>query len=152
MLVGSEVPDSSVTPWTIAHEAPLCMELRQEYWSRLPFPPPGDLPDPGIEPESPTSPALVGRLFTTEPHRKPSQHLPRPIYWARLSSKKELHPSERERENKLPHGSIPTTGVRVNCLLGLLSLCYFSMSSGCFWEHFLKTGFLKAEFLLLGLL
>ena len=98
MLIGSVVPDSSVTPWTIAHEAPLSMELRQEYWSRLPFPPPGDLPDPGIEPESPTSPALVGRLFTTEPHRKPSQHLPRPIYSARLSSKKELHPSERERE------------------------------------------------------
>ena len=41
-------------PWTIAHQAPLSMELsRQEYWSRLPFPSPGDLPDPGIEPGSP---------------------------------------------------------------------------------------------------
>ena len=37
---------------------------RQEYWSGLPFPPPGDLPDPRIEP---TSPALAGRFFTTEP-------------------------------------------------------------------------------------
>ena len=36
---------------------------RQEYWSGLPFPPPGDLPDPGVEP---TSPALIGRFFTTE--------------------------------------------------------------------------------------
>ena len=43
-----------VTPWTIAHQAPLSMEFsRQEYWSRLPFPTPGSLPDPGIEPTSP---------------------------------------------------------------------------------------------------
>ena len=41
---------------------------RQEYWSRLPFSFPGDLPDPGIKP---TSPALAGRLFTTEPPEKP---------------------------------------------------------------------------------
>ena len=38
---------------------------RQEYWSGLPYPPPGDLPDPGIEPESLKSPVLAGRLFTT---------------------------------------------------------------------------------------
>ena len=38
---------------------------RQEYWSRLPFPPPGGLPDPGIELKSPVSPALAGRFFTT---------------------------------------------------------------------------------------
>ena len=42
--------------------------LRQEYWSRLPFPSPGDLPNPGIEP---ISPGLVGRFFTTEPPGKP---------------------------------------------------------------------------------
>ena len=42
-----------VTPWTAAHQAPLSMELyRQKYWSGLPFPTPGDLPDPGIEPPS----------------------------------------------------------------------------------------------------
>ena len=40
---------------------------RQEYWSRSPFPPPGDLPDPGIEPAFPVSPTLAGRFFTTEP-------------------------------------------------------------------------------------
>ena len=41
-------------PWTVAHQAPLFMEIsRQEHWSRLPFPFPGDLPDPGIEPRSP---------------------------------------------------------------------------------------------------
>ena len=44
-----------VTPWTVAHQAPLSMGFsRQEYWSGLPFPSPGDLPNPGIEPGSPT--------------------------------------------------------------------------------------------------
>ena len=43
---------------------------RQEYWSGLPFPPPGDLPDPGIKPESPVSPALAGGFFTTETPEK----------------------------------------------------------------------------------
>ena len=43
-----------VTPWTVAHQAPLSMGFpRQEYWSGLPCPPPGDLPDPGIKPKSP---------------------------------------------------------------------------------------------------
>ena len=54
------------TPWTIAGQAPLSMNFsRWEYWSGLPFPPPGDLPDPGIEPTSLVSPALTGRFFTT---------------------------------------------------------------------------------------
>ena len=52
-----------VSPWTVAHQAPLSMGFsRQEYWSALPGPPPGDLPDPGIEP---VSPALAGGFFTT---------------------------------------------------------------------------------------
>ena len=43
-----------VTPWTVAHQAPLSVGFSsQEYWSGLPFPPPGDLPDPWIEPMSP---------------------------------------------------------------------------------------------------
>ena len=55
-----------VTLWTVACQAPLSMGiLQQEYWSRLPFPSPGDLPDPGMEPASPTSPALAGVFFTT---------------------------------------------------------------------------------------
>ena len=48
---------------------------RQEYWSGLPFAPPRDLPDPRIEPSSPASPALEGRLFTTEPPGKPDLSL-----------------------------------------------------------------------------
>ena len=61
-----------VTLWTVAHQAPLSMEFpRQEYWSGLPSPSPGDLPDPGIEPASLESPALAGGFFTPEPPRKP---------------------------------------------------------------------------------
>ena len=56
------------TPRTVAHQAPLSMGFsRQEYWSGLPFPSPGDLPDPGIEPRSP---ALQAAL-TSEPQGKP---------------------------------------------------------------------------------
>ena len=59
------------TPWTIAGQDPLSVELsRQEYWSGLPFPPPGDLSDPGIEPASLVSPTLAGRFLTTEPPGK----------------------------------------------------------------------------------
>ena len=47
---------------------------RQEYWSRLSFPSPGDLPNPGIEAASPSSPALAGGFFTTEPLGKPLLH------------------------------------------------------------------------------
>ena len=55
-----------VTLRTAAHQAPLSMGLsRQEYWSELPYPPPGDLPDPGIEPTYLKAPALAGGFFTT---------------------------------------------------------------------------------------
>ena len=58
------VSDFFVTPWTVACETPPSMEFsRQEYWSGVTFPFPGDLPDPGIEPLSLESPALGGRSF-----------------------------------------------------------------------------------------
>jgi len=61
--------NSFVTLWTVAHQAPLSMEFsRQEYWSELSFPSPGDLSNPGIEG---MSPALAGRFLTTEPPGKP---------------------------------------------------------------------------------
>ena len=60
--------DSFVTPWTVARQAPLYVGFpRQEYWSGLPFPSLGDLPDPRIEP---MSPALADGFFTTESPRK----------------------------------------------------------------------------------
>ena len=65
------VMSESVAPWTVAHQAPLSMEFsRQEYWSGLPIPIPGDLPDPGTESASLASPALAGGFFTTEPLEK----------------------------------------------------------------------------------
>ena len=58
-----------VTPWTVARQAPLSMGFpRQGYWSGLPFPAPGALPDPGIEA---LSPALAGGFFTAESPGKP---------------------------------------------------------------------------------
>ena len=57
------------TPWTVAYQAPQSMEFsRQEYWSGLPFPSPGDLPHPGIEPVSPT---LEADALPSEPPGKP---------------------------------------------------------------------------------
>ena len=57
------------TPWTVARQAPLSMGFsRQEHCSGLPCPPPGDLPHPGTEPPSLTSPALAGGFFTTNGH------------------------------------------------------------------------------------
>ena len=57
------------TPWAVAHQAPLSVGFpRQEYWSRLPFPPPGELPDPGIKL---SSPELQANSLPTEPPGKP---------------------------------------------------------------------------------
>ena len=57
----------SVTPWTIARQAPLSMGFsRQEHWSGLPYPPPGFIPNPGVKPVSLMSPALTDGFFTTE--------------------------------------------------------------------------------------
>ena len=71
----SVVSDSFVTLGSAAHQAPLSMGFpRQEYWSGLPYPPPEDLPNPRIEPESFVSPALADEFFTPatpgEPQKK----------------------------------------------------------------------------------
>ena len=63
--VASVKPDSA-TLWTVTCQAPLSMGFcRQEYWSGLPCPPPGDIPNPGIKPVSLMSPAMAGRFFIT---------------------------------------------------------------------------------------
>ena len=72
MLVAPVMSDSA-KPWIAACQAPLSMEFsRQEYWSGLPFPPPGDLPSPGIEAASLASPALAGGFFTAAPPGEPN--------------------------------------------------------------------------------
>ena len=59
-------------PWTVAHQAPLSMGFsKQEHWSGLPLPSPGNLAHPGTESESPPSPVSAGRFFTTAPPEKP---------------------------------------------------------------------------------
>ena len=61
-----------MTPWTVACQAPMFMEFsRQEYWSGLPFPTTGYLPDPGIKPTYLGFPVLAGRFFTSELPWKP---------------------------------------------------------------------------------
>ena len=78
------------TLWTAAHQAPLSMVFsRQEYSSGLPFPPPGDLPNPGIEPESPTSPALADGFF---------------IHWATWEAL--LMKQKKEKDYKTYHKAI----------------------------------------------
>ena len=67
------------TPWTVARQAPLSMGFsKQEYWSGLPFPSPGDLPDPGIKPRSP---ALQADSLPSEPPGKPMTILDPLIFW-----------------------------------------------------------------------
>ena len=67
--------------WTVAHQPPLSIGFsRQEYWSGLPFPSPGDLSELEIELASPVSPALAGGFFTTEQTRKPQK-------WSMVESK-----------------------------------------------------------------
>ena len=62
-----------MTPWTVGHQAPLSLEFsRQEYWSGLPFPSPGDLPNPGIKP---MSPALQADSLPYEPPAKPDSFI-----------------------------------------------------------------------------
>ena len=77
----------SAIPWTVACQAPLSMGFsKQEYWSGLPFPPPGDLSDQRIEPASLMSPALAGRFFTTR------------AAWEALSLQLELEDSKRWKD------------------------------------------------------
>ena len=64
-----------VTPWIVAHQALLSMGFSwQEYWSGLPMTPPGDSPNPGIEPMSPAAPASASGFITTAPPVKPLLH------------------------------------------------------------------------------
>ena len=105
------------TPWAVAHQVPLFMEFSsREYWSGLPFPTPGDLPDSGIEPSSLASLVLAGGFFTTEPPGKPTHILLQCI-------------------------NFPCSLVRPNLLLllfhaylqsSLLSVAFFSSSSSSF--------------------
>ena len=78
MLSHSSRARLCATLWTIAHQTPLFLGFSsQEYWSGLPCPPPGDLPDPGIKPTSLMSPALAGGFFTAR--RRVCIYVPKPV-------------------------------------------------------------------------
>ena len=71
-----------MTPWTVAHQAPLLMEFpRLEYWSGFPFPPLSNLPDSGIKP---MSPALASKFFTPETLGKPAELVINDFYYAEV--------------------------------------------------------------------
>ena len=73
LCISHSVMSDSATSRTVAHQAPLSMEFsRQEYWSGLPFPSPGDLPDPGIKARSPT---LQADSLLSESPGKPKEAL-----------------------------------------------------------------------------
>ena len=114
--------DSFGTPQTVAHQAPLSMGFsRQEYWSMLPFPPPGHLPDPGIKL---TSSALVSRFFTTE---APGKYLH--VYF-RIVIEKNLHMSEPTLFKLwLFNGQLKHLGKKIEIsILNYLSVLFFSIS------------------------
>ena len=101
------------TPWIVAHQAPLSMEFsRQEYCSGLPFPPPGDLPDPGIEPRSPI---LQADALLSEPPGntmkyysaiKGNEALIHATTWIKLES---IMLNERSQTQKTPYCMISFT-------------------------------------------
>ena len=94
-----------VVAWTVAHKAPLSMGFsRQEYWNGLPFPPPGELPDPGIEPAPLGSPALQAdslpvappgkyRVETRDTAKHPTMHRP-PLPPPPTTCNKEIYSSK----------------------------------------------------------
>ena len=111
------------TPWTVARQAPLSAGFpRQEYWSELPFPPPGDLPNPGIKPESPVVP-VAGGFFTTDHLRSPTcQHRHPPIMPSTSGSLSSLPFHPRFQGQRDPAGSWRKTSslVPVSLPAGLL--------------------------------
>ena len=81
------------TPWTVAHQTPRSIEFsRQEYWRRLSFLSPEDLPDPRIEPLSLASPALAGRYFIAVPPGKPNNNILRILYNGEYARDTNLYP------------------------------------------------------------
>ena len=99
-----------MTPWTVAHQVPLSPRFfRQEYWSGLPSPVPGDLPNPGVELLSLASPVLAGGFFTAVPPGKPSGPLVQLVQFSLsvVSNSSRPHESQHTR----PPCPSPTPGV-----------------------------------------
>ena len=107
------------TPWTVVHQAPLSMGFsRQEYWSGLPFPSPGDLPDPGIEARSP---ALQANTLTSEPPGKSSDLHTIPFKLPSSRVKPQPLSKELTRTNQNVSGGHPDPPRSFPALLGQAS-------------------------------
>ena len=107
----------SVTLWTVAHQAPPSMGFsRQEYWSGSPFPSPGDLPDPGIKPKSPT---LQADALTSEPPGKPDIKKGWQEYTEELY-KKDLHDPDNH-DGVITHLEPDILEYAVKCTLGSIT-------------------------------
>ena len=107
--------------WTVALQAPLSKGFsRPEYWSGLPFLPPRDLPDPGIQPKSLMSPALAGGFFTAEPPGKP------PLEWVAILFSRDLpNPRIKLTSPAWPADSLPLNPQYKYVLLFKLTPSYF---------------------------
>ena len=85
------------TLWTVALQAPLSMRFsRQEYWSGLPFPPPGDLPNPGIQPRSPASPALQADSLPLSYHGSVGKHTEKQFVYLSQQLGRNTHPERKD--------------------------------------------------------
>ena len=106
------VLSDSATPWTVVHQAPPSMEFsRHEYWSRLSFPSPGDLPDPGIKPRSPT---LQADILPSDPPGKP-QETGKVIWYSHLF--KNLPPFVVIHSQRLSHSETGDVFLEFPCFL-----------------------------------
>ena len=106
------------TPWTVAHQAPPSKGFsRHEYWSGSPFPSPGDLPDPGIEPKSPT---LQADALTSEPPGKPDIKKRWQEYTEELY-KKDLH-DPYNHDGVIIHLEPDILEYAVKCALGSITM------------------------------
>ena len=93
----------------VAPQAPLSMGFpRQEYWSQLPFPPPGNLPNTGIKSTLPVSPALAGRFFNTEPPGKSRKYMHTLKWiWLHFSGHLSIMKNDPEKWSSVSHGCYP---------------------------------------------
>ena len=117
-------------PWTVTYQAPPSMEFsRQEYWSGLPFPSPGDLPNPGIEPRSP---ALQADTLPSEPPGKPRRYrFSRQEHWSGLPfpSPGDLpHPGIKPKSPALQADALPSELLGKPWAKGLILLIYKQLS------------------------
>ena len=130
--------------------------LQQEYWSGLPFPTPGDFPDPGIEPASLPSPALVDGFFTTSSPGQPTIH-----YWCLLFSPPLSHPPQGclhihhhlPAISPVPHGQLPLWQLQLSKTLMGAGSTFFSVreqESFCHFCHFCGTLLSHADSVLLS--